>query len=141
MIRDIWNLPRNTHKYFIENISESKHLKSVIIQKYLTFILSIRNSKKKCLASLAKLACEDKSSTTSQNLDLISRESGIENVLEENPRTVANSLQYCPVPHEEEWRLGFLKELLLLRNGQMEVENDELSQEEINDLITIVATT
>ena len=33
MVRDIWNLPRNTLKYFIENISESKHSKPVIIQQ------------------------------------------------------------------------------------------------------------
>ena len=56
MIRNIWNLPNTTDKYFIEEISGSKHLKSMLLQRYLSFIKSIRNSKKTIL-TLRTMSC------------------------------------------------------------------------------------
>ena len=84
------------------------------------------------------MACKDMNSSTAQNIELIRKESGLANVLDCCPKYVANTLKYCPVPVEEEWRLGLLNELLLLRKGQLECE---LSLEEISDLIEIVTTT
>ena len=49
LIRNIWNLPNTCHRYFIEAISESRHLKSIICERSLTFYQSLVNSKKKCL--------------------------------------------------------------------------------------------
>ena len=140
MIRNIWNLPNITHKYFLEDISESPHIKSIFFQRFLSFINSIRISKKKCLSALAQFACKDQGSVTCQNLNLISKESGIQNVLEMNPRAVSQNICYAPVPDQDRWKVGFLKELLHLRQGHLELEANEFTLDEINTLIKEVAT-
>ena len=41
------NIPRETHKYLIEPLSETKHISSVICQRFLNFIQQINKSSKK----------------------------------------------------------------------------------------------
>ena len=76
MIRLVWNVPNTTHRYFIEELSESQHLKATLYQRYLVFVKSILGSKKKILSSLAKRACEDQGSITRTNLNSIEKDSG-----------------------------------------------------------------
>ena len=50
---------------------------------------------------------------------------------------------YCQIPNGEEWRVDFLKELMLLRKNELETDFGNLPQftlAEINDIIAFVAT-
>ena len=85
----------------------------------------------------------DHGSVTKQNLTLISMESGFEDVLGVSPCSVVSSILYHPTPPGEEWRVGFLKELLELRKNSLELDWEDniiLSNDEIEDLIRLVAT-
>ena len=141
MIRTVWNLPNTTHCYFVEHISNAKHIKAVFYQRYLTFIQTLCKSEKKCLAALANLSCKDNGSLTKQNLNLISEDTGCENILDANPRFIASQTVYAEVPEEEKWRIAILKELLLVRDEDLEIGDDLLSSEELNDLINMICTT
>ena len=144
LIRTIFKVPNTTHRYLIEPLSSSVHLKAILFERYLGFIHSILNSKKKCLSSLGTMMLSDYGSVTKQNLTLISIESSIENILEVSPSYVVSSILYHPTPLGEEWREGFLKELLHLRKNNIELDwedNISLSNEEIEDIIRLVATT
>ena len=59
MIRMVWSLPNTTHRYFLEDISETPHLKASLYQRYLVFVKSITDSKKVFLSSLAKRVYHD----------------------------------------------------------------------------------
>ena len=48
------------------------------------------------------------------------------------------ALQYNPVTEENEWRIKLLKELVEIRHGNLNVD---LSEEEINEIITDICTT
>ena len=66
LVRTIWKLPNTAHTYFIEEISEFPHLKAILSQRFLSFMPSLLNSKKKCLSQLAKKTIYDQGSITGQ---------------------------------------------------------------------------
>ena len=139
MIRNTWNVPNATHRYLIENISNSNHIKLCIFKRYLTFINSLKTSKKKCLASLANLVTKDKHSITCQNLDYISNECNLD-AHNANPCEVLQS-EYHEVPADKVWRVETIKELLAIRNGDLTLGNDQFSKDDISDMIDLLATT
>ena len=49
------NVPRQTHKYLIEPLSEKKHINAVIYKRFLNFIIQIEKSSKKLPKKLFKL--------------------------------------------------------------------------------------
>ena len=42
MIRLVYKVPNTTHRYLIEGLSQSKHLKSCLFKRYLSFIHSVK---------------------------------------------------------------------------------------------------
>ena len=85
--------------------------------------------------------CGDQGSLTRQNLNLISEESDYENVLEASPKFISSLIKYAEVPEEEKWRIGFLQELLLIRENKLQIGQNLLSKEEVQDLINVICTT
>ena len=147
MIRNVWNLPNTTHKYFIEQISESPHLKTILCQRFLTFIQSLLNSKKKCLSQLARKMVMDQGSISGKNLNFVSTHSGYPSysILKMSPRAVLSELKFYPVPEDSAWKVNLLKELISLRDcDDVHIESQTgqefLTKEEIQDLIALVST-
>ena len=125
----------------MEHVSGSKHIRTVIFQRFLTFIQSLRNSKKRCLSALANFVINDKGSTTCQNLNLITKESGLSFILDWNPNIVRDSIIYNSIPAEDYWKVDLLDELLLLRTGDFEFEGEEgLTFDEVQALIKWVSS-
>ena len=141
MIRNVWGLSNVAHKYLIEHVSSSKHIRTIVYQRFLTFIQSLMRSKKKCLTALANFVVNDPGSTTCQNLNIISIESGLSNLLDINPNFVKNSILYAPMPAEDSWKVDLLDELLLLRTGDLEFEGNEgLKFDELQALIKWISS-
>ena len=140
VIRMTWNLPNITHRYLLEEVSNSRHIKISLFKRYISFINSVRNSEKKSLSALANFFCYDKHSITCQNIAYISKESGSSESVLHNPESL-NNIIYAETPAEEKWRIGFLKELIQLWEGKYELQNNFLTNKEIEDLITFIATT
>ena len=124
MIRNVWGLSNVAHKYLMEHVSGSKHIRTIIFQRFLSFIQSLRNSKKRCLSALADFVVNDQGSTTCQNLNLITKESGLSYILDWNPNIVKDSIVYKEIPEEDHWKVDILDELLQLRTGDLIFEGD-----------------
>ena len=145
LIRDIWKIPNNSHRYFVEELSGT-HLRSALSQRYLTFIHSLIDSKKSCLSSLANKVICDKGSISGQNLNYISNKSGysIHSLMKTSPKTVSSAMKYFPTPEKDQWKIPFLHELLDIRNGNLHLEinegNDNFTPEEIQELIHLITT-
>ena len=144
-VRMTWNLPNTTHRYLIEEVSEFSHIQAILSQRYLGFMHSLINSKKKCLSELARKMIFDQGSNSGQNINLIALSAGYTryNVMKMSPSCVANAIKYCPVPKESKWKIAFLKELMSVRDGDLRVGDDEedgFTKEEISHLIGMVAT-
>ena len=138
MIRSVWNISNTGHRYLIEELSGTKHISTKLYQRYLNFINSLRNSKKKCLASLAEMAISDQASTTRRNLNLISTKSGCSNVLEMDTKYVGNSIIYEKIPEDEIWKVEFLREAMSIRSGELELDN--FSAKEVQTMIYCISS-
>ena len=146
LVRHTWNLPNICHKYFIEEISGSSHLKAILCQRFLTFAQSLLSSKKKCLSQLAKKMVMDQGSISGQNLNFVSIESGYsrQSILKMAPKAVINEMKCFPVPEDSAWKVNILKELIDIRDSVLHIgtKDDEnfLTKKEIEDLIVLVST-
>ena len=141
MIRNVWGLSNVAHNYFIEHVTGCKHIRTIIFQRFLTFIQSLLKSKKKCLVALANFVVQDQGSTTCQNLNVISKESGLEDILEMNPHSVVDKIVYSSIPEEDEWKINLLDELLQLKSRDLEFDGqDSLNLDEIQKLIKWIAS-
>ena len=69
-------LPRETHCYLLEPISGHLHMKSLIASRFLSFISSIRRSKKVSLRNLLKVIQYDTRSVIGRNLRKLLLQSG-----------------------------------------------------------------
>ena len=66
--RATYDLPRQTHRYFVEAISGQKHLKSVLIKRFLNFIEQIKECPKDIVNHLLRNIEYDVGSVTGSNL-------------------------------------------------------------------------
>ena len=121
-------------------VQRTKHIRTKLFLRYLNFINSIRKSKKKCLSSLAEMAICDQTSTTKKNLNVISAESGFENVLDMDPRSVVSNIEYEKIPDEEQWKVEFLREIMSVRNGELEFQDNQFEMKEIQTLVNYISS-
>ena len=64
----MFSLPYATHKFFIEPMTNKKHLKIILMKRFLGFVSQIEKSKKLLPFSLLRLIKNDTRSTTGSNL-------------------------------------------------------------------------
>ena len=143
LVRTVYKVPNTTHRYLIESLTQSAHLKSILFKRYLTFIQSITDSERNSLSSLARKMAVDHGSMTCQNLAVIKQLTGCFDIIGMSPSAVVSSMKYAPTPLGEEWREAFLLELIDVRRNELEldwIDDVGLSLEQLNDLITLVAT-
>ena len=143
VIRTTFNLPRTSHRYFIENISKCEHIMATIFKRYHGFINSILTSNKKCLSSLGKIICNDAGSLTAQNINLIENKIGLQNILSLPATSISDNFIYNEVPDGDEWRIAFVEELIQLRSDNLEVvmpNGEYFTRKEINNFISMVSS-
>ena len=67
-VRIMHDLPLQTHRAFIEPVSKCKHLKFVLLERFLIFLDQIKKSKKSVPKHLLNFIKQDVRSTTGSNL-------------------------------------------------------------------------
>ena len=136
-VRLMFNLPLQTHRYFIEPISEVKHLKFVLIERFLGFIDQIVKSRKAIPKHVLKYVKHDVKSVTGSNLRNILLLTD-KNTVEEINSTDIKKLKYHEVAKENDWKIGLLKEIIETKNNQLSIS--EFSFEELNDILEHLCT-
>ena len=136
-IRLMFDLPLQTHRYFLEELAETRQLKFTLIRRFLGFISQIENSKKILPNVLFQTIRRDCRSTTGSNLRNILLLTSKDDISELVPSDV-DQMVYQPVDPSDMWRTSMLKELIDVKWGQAVVEN--LSDSEIDDIIEDICT-
>ena len=67
-VRRMFRLDRKTHRYFIEPVSEMKHLKTLLLRRFNKFIGKLLTTKKPAIKTVFKKICTNCMSTTGKNL-------------------------------------------------------------------------
>ena len=137
-IRNVYNLPWTTHRYFIEDVSGCLHPKTTLSSRYIKFVASLTTSAKTSVRYLASLAQHDKRTLLGRTLWNISSECGVD-LDGLTPQVVKKSLRYFPVPEQQQWRVGLLFELLEARSNTKKIAN--LTRVEVENIIEDICTT
>ena len=137
-VRTMYDLPRNSHKYFVEEISGSPHLKSILIRRFLNFTEQIKNSKKKALKNVFQIMRKNCQSVTGSNLRKIMLLVGKHNV-DDLEVSDAYKVKYTVVPDDDLWRLDLANEITEIKFGDLQVEG--FTWNELQEILNEVCTT
>ena len=136
-VRIMFDLPLQTHKYLIEPISETRHLKFVLIDRFLGFLQQIEKSQKHIPKQLLSFIKHDVRSTTGSNLRnilLLTDKPSVEDVTRDDLR----KLEYAPIDKEDKWKVKFIKEITDIKFNKLIVE--DFTTEELEDILEYLCT-
>ena len=125
--RIMLSLPRRTHRYFLEPLSDTHHIVKSIKKRFLGFLDKIRSSKKKVLGCMLQKIEQDCRSTTGRNIRMLQLQ------LEKTTEEEFLKTPYARVPEGEQWKLAVIKELIEVKSGCMYIST--MTKDEINDII------
>ena len=129
-IKIMFDLPWATHRYLMEPLTGLSHVRKRLVQRYLSFIDKIKNSKKGALAALLNIIKTDTRTTTGSNLRWIMLMASKNNIEELFKNKVP--IDYHEISKEEHWRTNFVEEIVNIRNEELVVPGfDETELEEI----------
>ena len=121
----MYDLPYATHRHLIEPVTNARHVRNTLISRFLGFIEQIIIPK-----LLLSQIMYDVRSTTRYNLRMI--------MLQTNKLSVAQlskddskTIVYHPTSTQDKWKEGFVKELLIVKDSQLEVNEIESILEHI----------
>ena len=145
MLENTWNrnvritfgLPLQAHRYFICPISESPHLRFILMKRFLSFVRKLELSVKPAIRHLFNVVKCDVQSITGSNIRKISDLLKKEDLSQAAPSDTL-ALNYHPVSETNKWRIDLLKELIDLKHGQLDVD---LTMEEIEHMMNDICTT
>ena len=113
------NLPRTTHRFFLEPLSNTKHLKKSLKKRFIKFVEKLRKSKKEVLRCVLREIEHDCRSTTGRNIRKLLLESKKHQLSEIN----VNNHAYVQVPEGSDWKIGMVAEMLNVKAGYLQVTN------------------
>ena len=109
-VKVMFDLPYATHRSLIEPLTESPHVKLILIKRFLGFLDKIRKSPKKALNMLLCEAMKDARSVTGRNLRnimLLVGKSKVEDVCFQDHA----KLSYFTLDRENMWRIPMIQKL------------------------------
>ena len=136
-IKVMFDLPVQTHCYIIESISQTKHLKIVLLERFLSFLEQIHKSKKNVPNQLLSFIKNDARSTTGSNLRKILLFTKKNNIDELSKDDVA-ALHYHEADPNEGWKIKMIKEITDVKFNQLEVEN--FTNDELEEIMSFLCT-
>ena len=133
----MFDVPLQTHRYFLERLTGTRQLKITLIKRFLSFISQIENSPKLLPNILLQTIRRDCRSTTGANLQNILLMTNKDDILQLDPQDTSQML-YEPVSPENLWRIPLVKELIDAKWGEATI--DIFTNSEINDILEDICT-
>ena len=131
-VKNMFNLPLETHRSFIEPVTNKPHLRKILMSRFLSFIKQVHNSPKAVPKMLLSLVSKDVRSTTGSNLRKLLLLTGKCNVNDLVQKDIFE-IRYHPLDTEDMWKADLLLELLDEQEGILSLP--EFNRVEINDII------
>ena len=105
------SLHRETHRFLIEPLSETKHILLSLYKRYIKFTKNLSQSKNGPLRNLYNLIKYDCRSTTGSNLRRLMLRQDVRQLEELNADIIGQAI-YKDIPAEDEWKVQGAKELI-----------------------------
>ena len=133
----MYSLPRETHRYFIERVTQAKHPKVLMASRLVGFHNMLKQSERPVINLLAAITERDCRTVLGSNLKKISRECNkpLENL---SSQVIKQTMRYSKTPESDEWKIPIILELLQTRCNSVDISNVE--QNEMEEMIRIITT-
>ena len=106
------------------------------MRRYLSFIEKIKKSSKVALNQLLEMVMRDVRMTTGANLRFIMIQTGMNRV--EDLKAGKVDFEYHKVEKTDEWKIGFVKELVNVKQEELNVAGMDL--EELDEILEYLCT-
>ena len=127
-LRILFDLPRDTHSWLVEEISGGMHAKQMVMSRYINFTNQLANNKRPCVRSLFKLVCNDVRTVTGSNIRQILLMTGIRITPGITSKYKLKTFRVYSVPNNQHWRIGMLHSLIELRENKWHITFDDEQQ-------------
>ena len=144
-VREMWNLPWNTHRTFIEPLGGT-HAQTLIYTRYIGFIQSIRKSNKMAVIYLLEKVVQDLNTMTGQNVRHILEQTQETDIFKINRNQLKGTFKFQEMPADEAWKVNLVKEITDINHSVLILGDDEaenvlnFTQVELNEIMDYVAT-
>ena len=132
------NIPRQTHRYFLEPINKTSHIIFSLCARFVKFVNKIGTCNKPSIMSLLNTVRYDCQSTTGSNIRNILlklRKTRIDEIRLSDIR----NLRYFEIPNGSKWKINSVKECIDHISGFLTAPGFNRSEmEEIRDYICVI---
>ena len=114
----IWQLPDETHRFFFEHLTECRHLKVLLVKRFLKFDSSIVEGDKRSCKLLLRTISENSNTITGKNIKNIETEAGLKlelETLKSKIYLVCEKIIFEDIPAGHEWKIDAAKEVALIK--------------------------
>ena len=132
-IRTTFNLPFDTHRYIVYNLSDIPHLRVSLLRRFVTFYNKLKQSYIPEIINLFDLQKNDLRSVFGRNCINIANENNIAMDLVTRPQI---SMPTFNLPAVDEWRIPFLNDLLTLRDN----DSHDIPREDLDSIIKFISS-
>jgi hypothetical protein len=140
-IRHMWGLPLQAHRYLVEELG-GQHAQSMMINKYVNFLQSLKRSPKMCVQFLLQKVLKNVNTVTEKNVVYILGKTGHQyNLLTVTPSILRRSLKFCDIQEEDKWRAKMISEVTDIKQNVLTLYGDGFRTEELNELIEFLSAT
>ena len=142
-VRHMWNLPRETHRSFIEPL-EGVHAKTMLYSRFVKFVQSITKGNKLAPIYLLESIKNNTQTVTGRNIKLILQDLNQRNIEKVKLEDIKSEIRLATMNQNENWKIMTLKELTNVKHKMMYIsdDNDEdfFTSKEIEIMINDIAT-
>ena len=132
LIRIVFNLDRKTHRSLIQPVSETCHLKTMLLSRFFKFYKTLETSEMFPVRFMAKLNQFDKRTVLGLNLSNLEDECNSSLDLLTS-RNIKERHFYKTPMEDDEWRLPLIQDILQLREDKVSI--DGFTKDETEEII------
>ena len=136
----IFNLPRTSHKYLLESLTDVPHLYVQTLSRYVTFSTSLLESDSFEVRFLSQICINDMRTTlgkTTRTIATLCNSNDKDSPV--SAAMVKKKVKYEEIQESEEWRIGVLKDMLDIRDNNS--LSCGLTNDDISEILEYVCTT
>ena len=139
MVRNVFKLPRTTHRYLLETLTDIPHLFVQLLARYVTFVKSMLSNDAFEVRFLSNLAFNDRTTVVGRSIGKIMELCSHHDMETLSSGLVKEKVRYMRIPDDENWRIGVMENMRSILDGNQNELN--LTMDEARDILDFVCTT
>ena len=133
-VRILFDIPRNSHRWIVEELAEERHARKQIYSRYIKFVNSLYNTERQCLRFLFKYVSDDVRSQVGGNMRKILLDTGAPVIPGVTRPADLNNYRVYSVPECQEYKMPLLHSLIDIREDNWSIFFNEENRDNVEEL-------